>query len=259
MKKFFSTRRLLAVSGVAALLLIFASCKKSDNNNPDVPVAGLMAFNLASDKPAIGFALSGNSLTNSPLTYPNYTGGYLGIYTGNRTVAAFDASSGSTITSLDYAFDKDKYYSLFFVGNGSAYKNVVVSDNIDSLSGSSGKAYIRYVNAIADSVSQPMVTIADNAGNIIEEAAGFSKVSHFAAATPGTVTINVNDNNAIQTNRTITLENKKVYTALLIGVPGSTDTAKSVQIRYIENGTLSEDTASQEGFSHIQPRAISVQ
>ena len=42
MKKFLSTRRLLAVSGAAALLLIFASCKKSDNDNPDVPVAGLM-------------------------------------------------------------------------------------------------------------------------------------------------------------------------------------------------------------------------
>lgn len=258
MKKFFSARRLLAVSGVTALLLVFASCKKSDNNNPDVPVAGLMAFNLAPDKPAIGFALSGNSLTNSPITYTNYTGGYLGIYTGNRSVTAFDATSGSSIANLDYTFDQDKYYSLFFVGNGGAYKNVVVSDNIDSLSGSSGKAYIRYINAIADSVSQPLVTIADNAGNIIDENAAFSKVSNFAAAMPGPVTITANDNNAIQTNRTITLEDKKVYTALLIGIPGSTDTATSVQIRYIENGKLSEDTTPQ-GFSHVSPKSISIQ
>ena len=54
------------------------------------------------------------------------------------------------------------------------------------------------------------------------------------------------------------MEDKKVYTALLIGVPGSTDTATSVQIRYIENGKLSEDTTAQ-GFSHVSPKSISIQ
>src|SRR5690606_29329982 len=137
----------LALSGVAAVLLIFASCKKSDNQNPDIPAAGLMAFNLAPEKSGIGFTLSGNNLTSSPLTYTSYTGGYHGIYTGTRTVASFDDTNGNTITSRDFTFDQDKYYSLFLVGYGSAYKNVIVDDNLDSLSATSGKAYIRYINA----------------------------------------------------------------------------------------------------------------
>lgn len=255
MKKFFCARRLLALGGIATALVIFASCKKSDNNNPDLPVAGLMAFNLAPDKQGVGFALSGSNLINAPLTYTNYTGGYLGIYTGNRSVVAFDATNSSAIASVDYTFDKDKYYSLFLVGNGGAYKNVVISDNIDSLSGSSGKAYIRYINAVADTVSHPRVTVTDNSGNVIDENAAFSNVSAFAAVNPGSVTIAADNDSSIQTSRSITLENKKVYTALLIGVPGSTDTARSVQIKYVENGTLSEDTTAQ-GFSRVSPRAV---
>jgi hypothetical protein len=40
------------------------------------------------------------------------------------------------------------------------------------------------------------------------------------------------------TSRTVTLEKDKVYTVLLVGIPGQTDTTKSVQIKYIANGTL---------------------
>ncbi|MBX2922368.1 MAG: DUF4397 domain-containing protein [Chitinophagaceae bacterium] len=255
MKKFFSIHALLAVAGVAALLLIFASCKKSDNENPDIPVAGLMAFNLAPEKEGIGFTLSGNNLTNAPLTYPNYTGGYLGIYTGSRTVTAFDASTGNTITNLDHTFDQDKYYSLFLTGYGDAYKNIIVNDPLDTLSATSGKAYIRYINAIADSVSQPKVVVTDNTGDVIDENAQFTNVSGFTAVAPGSITIDVNDGSAIQTNRSITVEDKKVYTVLLIGVPGSTETDQNVQIRYIENGTLTED-ANSNGVSRAVPGNI---
>ncbi|MBX3252985.1 MAG: DUF4397 domain-containing protein [Chitinophagaceae bacterium] len=257
MKKFFSTRTLLAVTGATAFLLIFASCKKSDNENPDIPVAGLMAFNLAPEKQGIAFTLSGNNLTNAPLTYPNYTGGYLGVYTGSRTITALDASSGNTITSLDHTFDQDKYYSLFLTGYGDVYNNIIVTDPIDTLSATSGKAYIRYINAIADSVSQPAITVTDNSGNIIDENAVFTNVSGFTAVAPGSITIDVNNGSDIQANRSITVEGKKVYTALLIGVPGSTETDEGVQIRYIENGTLSEDTGS-NGFARTAPSNIMI-
>jgi hypothetical protein len=40
------------------------------------------------------------------------------------------------------------------------------------------------------------------------------------------------------TSRTVTLEKDKVYTVLLVGIPGLTDKTKSVQIKYIANGTL---------------------
>ncbi len=224
-------------------VVIFSSCAKNDDNNPETPVAGLMAFNLAPEQSAIGLQLSGNNLTNTALSYTNYTGGYLGIYTGSRSIVAFDANTNSEITSSEHTFEKDKYYSLFLVGDTS-FQNIVVHDEIDSLSGTNGKAYIRYINAIPDA-STPTVNISENGNSLISENAAFKNISAFVAATPGAVTISINNNDNIQANRTITLEERKVYTALLIGVPGSTDSLKSIQIRYIENGTLSADTTGQ--------------
>ncbi|MFT3702775.1 MAG: DUF4397 domain-containing protein [Agriterribacter sp.] len=247
--------RTIAIAAIAFSLIFFSSCTKNNDNNNSTPVAGLMAFNLAPDKPAIGFALSGNSLTNAALPYTSYTGGYLSIYAGTRPVVAFDANTNATIASTDYTFDKDKYYSLFLVGD-TTFQNVVVSDNIDSLSGVSGNAYIRYINAIADS-SKPTVTITQGGSNIVNENAAFASVSHFTPLTGGDVTLTVSNGSNIQASRTITLEQRKVYTALLVGVPGSTDSTKNIQIKYIENGTLSADSTN-NGFSRVAPKAIKV-
>lgn len=257
MKNLMSIRKqLFALTAIAFSAVLFSSCLKNNNdNNNDVSAAGLMAFNLAPNKSAIGFSLSGNSLTSTALAYTNYTGNYLGVYTGTRSITAFDANTNSSITSTEATFDKDKYYSLFLVGD-TAYKNVVVSDNIDSLSGTSGVAYVRYINAIPDS-SNPIVTLTQGGNNVVNENAAFSNVSHFTPFTAGDITIAVNNNGGIQASRNITLEQRKVYTALLIGIPGSTDTAKAVKIKYIENGTLSADSTTQ-GFSKASPKVISI-
>ena len=51
--------------------------------------------------------------------------------------------------------------------------------------------------------------------------------------------IKVSNGSTINKDRTITLEQQKVYTVLLAGVPGSTGN-DSLQIRFIENGTLQQ-------------------
>lgn len=237
--------------------IVFASCKKNSDKNSETPAAGLMAFNLAPTQSAVGFQLSGNNLTNTALAYTNYTGGYIGIYAGARSVAAIDANTNTNLASSDYTFEKDKYYSLFLTGDTS-YQNVVVNDKIDSLSGTNGKAYIRYINAIADA-STPTVNISENGNSLVSDNAAFRNVSEFVAATPGAINISINNNSNIQASRTITLEQRKVYTALLMGIPGSTDSLKSVQIRYIENGTLSADsTVSGRKISRVSPSAIRI-
>lgn len=255
MKKVFSIRKAILTAGALFSVIIFSSCLKSDdNNNPGTPASGLMAFNLSPDKSAIGIALSGNNLTNTALAYTNYTGGYLNIYSGSRTVEAYDAGSGNAFTGSDYNFEQDKYYSLFVVGKDSTYQNVIVNDQLDSLSSTSGKAYIRYINAVPDS-SQPLVTVSDNANSVISENADFASVSGFVEINPGNANIAINNSNNIQAARTITLEERKAYTILFSGVPGSTDTTQSVQIKYIENGTLKDSTA-QQGVSTISPRSV---
>ena len=241
MKNFFSSVRmiLVMVSCIALVTVLLTACSKfnDDNNNNNTPLSGLMSFNLAPDQPSIGVALSGSNLTNSPLSYTNFTGPYQRIYTGTRAVESYDYTSDSTIATVNYNFEANKYYSLFVAGANGTYTNIVTQDNFDSLSSASGKAYVRYINAIPDSTI-PTVTITANGNNVINGPAAFSSVSDFTAADPGQVTIAINNNSTIDANRTITLEQGKVYTILLVGIPGATDSTKTVQIKYIQNGSL---------------------
>ena len=231
----------MLVLAVAASGMLLTACLKSnvDNNNSQTPVAALMGFNLAPDQPAVAITLSGNSLSQSPLAYTNYTGLYQNIYTGTRTVQSLNNQAGnSLLASTDFNFEADKYYSAFLVGYNNHYRHVISTDMFDSLSNSQGNAYIRYINAIADSTAQPSVTIAAGSNNIVSENASFASISGFRAVTPGSVNIAVKSGTAIDTSRAITVEQNKVYTVLLVGVPGATDATQRVQIKFIENGTL---------------------
>jgi Domain of unknown function (DUF4397) len=239
-----------ALSSIVLAGLLFSACNKFDNEDNNTPVAGLMAFNLAPDK-TVGFAIGGNALTNSPLSFTSYTGGYLSIYPRNRSVESYDYVSGDSVASASHDFGVEKYYSAFVVGSNGTYQNVIVNDNFDSLSASSGQAYVRYINAIAGSTS-PAVTISVNGSNVVNDNVAFATVSEFVAITPGQVAITVNEGSAINASRTITVEQKKVYTVLLVSGATTTDPA---QIKYVENGTL-EDEAAQRISSSAQALKI---
>lgn len=246
-------KRVLSAAALFAMVLFTSCLKTNDNNDSNTPVAGLMAFHLSPDKPSIGIALSGNNLTNTALDYINYTGGYLGIHPGTRSVEAYDAGTGASFTGSDFTFNEGGYYSLFVVGAENEYRNVIVNDPLDSLPASAGKAYIRYLNAIPDP-GNPLVTISDNNGSAINEQAAFAAVSDFVEINAGNADIAISNDGSIQASRTVTLEERKIYTVLFAGIPGSEDTTKGIQIRYIENGTLSEDAAGQQGISFLTPR-----
>lgn len=234
MKKFWFKSGLVAMAGALSLTILFSACRKS-NDTPNIQTAGLMAFNLAPDKNTIGFSLSGSNLTYSPLNYSSFTGYYLNIYPGPRTVESYDMSG--IVATTAGSFETGKYYSVFLVGANGIYKNVVTHDNIDTLTAPNGVAYIRYINAIPDS-SKPVVTITSAGGNVFSETAGFATISGFAAVAPGDVAVSVSNEGSINANRTITLESKKVYTVLLQGIPGSTETDKAVQVKFVANGQV---------------------
>jgi Domain of unknown function (DUF4397) len=253
MKISFSSVRthLFLAGGVLMGGLLLSACNKlhDDNNgNGNTPASGLMAFNLAPDKPAVQVALSGSALTNDALAYGSYTGNYLAVYTGTRNVEAYD-NVGSPFASTPYNFEPNKYYSAFVVGAGGNYENVVVNDKFDSLSVASGEAYVRYINAIPDSGAAPLVTISANGTNVSSANAAFKTVSDFTAVTPGDVKIEVSNGGTINANRTISLETKKAYTVLLVGRPSSTGPDDSVQIKFITNGALSDSTAARTSSS----------
>lgn len=220
-------------------VVIFSACKKSDVNN-NVPTSGLMAFNLIPDSiPPLAFVLNGNSITNSPLSFNNYTGAYLPVYSGPRTLQVYGVNSDSLLATTNYAFEATKYYSAFAIGANGHYKNMIVADNFDSLPTSTGNAFVRYVNAIPDSSAQT-VTISANETNNVTKPTSFGEVSAFAPFAPGNITVNLSNDSTISANKTITLEKDKVYTILMTGITHTTDTAKAVQIKYIVNGTLTK-------------------
>ncbi len=250
MKNFFSAVRMnmWPIMGILSAGLLFASCMKSDDDNTNPPVAGLMAFNLAPDASSVGFAISGNNLTPNPLGFNNYTGTYLAIYPGSRSVETY-SYSGAELAISQYDFEASKYYSLFLVGTDTSYEQVIVNDNLDSLSGA-GKAFVRYINAIPDA-SVPTVTMSVNGTTAVNDNAAFKSVSGFVAIDPGTVTIHVTNGGNINASRTITLEQQKIYTVLLIGKPGASGDS-ALQVKYIQNGAIG-DTAGRAGKAAAGP------
>lgn len=238
-KHFFSVRTyVVSLSAFVLFIFLFSACKKTVDTSSRPPVSGLMAFNLVPDKLSVGIAVGGQSLTNSPLLYTSYTGGYLGIYSGNRDITSYDFNSGTTLATTSQLFADSASYSVFALGINGNYRNLVVRDNLDSLSSTSGQAFVRYVNAIADSTRQPLVTVSSNGTDVFNINTPFATVSEFKAITPGNISVKVLSDTAINANRTITLEQGKIYTLLLVGLPNQTDSAKAVQIKFIQNGTL---------------------
>ena len=220
-------------------VLLFSACKKNDVVTTS-PTSGLMAFNLLPDStPPVVFVLDNNSLTNMPLSFNNYTGTYLNIFSGQRTLGLFQAGTDSSLASANYTFEPKKYYSAFAVGANGTYKTMIVDDHLDSLPDSTGNAFVRYVNAIPDSSSQK-VTISSNQSNDLTGNTSFGDVSGFTAITPGDITVNLSNDSTISATKTIALEKDKIYTLLLTGMAHATDTAKAVKIKYIVNGTLTK-------------------
>lgn len=222
-------------TGLLAAMLLFAACKKDNSTYVRPPAAGLMAFNLAVDKPAIGFSLSGGNLGNSAIGYAGFTGMYAPIYTGNREVRSFDYNSGSTLAISNQDFKDSTYYSAFLLGANGSYRNLVVRDNFDSVKPVSGKAWVRYINAIADSTITPVVAIGEQS-----ESATYATVSPFRQVNTGAQTVSVNSGSTVNASRALTFDENKIYTVLLLGQPNQSDSTKAVQVRFIQNGTASE-------------------
>jgi Domain of unknown function (DUF4397) len=198
----------------------------------------LMAFNLSPDQNAVVMSLGGSNLGNASLAYNSYTGTYLPVYTGARELRSFDFNSGNTLATSNATFADSGYYSAFLLGTTGNYRNVVVRDDLETLTSTAGKAWVRYINAIPDSVNAPMVTIAAGGTNVFNETGNYGNVSSFAMVNAGEVTASVTNGEGVNTTRNITLEENKVYTVLLTGLPVTTDSTRDAEVKFIVNGTV---------------------
>src|SRR5450432_545393 len=106
MKKlfFFVRQNTIPLTGFLLMMFLFSACKKTLDTGSQPPVAGLMALNLVPDKASVNVTVSGQNFTNFPLLYTNYTGGYLGVYAGNKTIASYDFNSGTMLATTSQLF-----------------------------------------------------------------------------------------------------------------------------------------------------------
>lgn len=240
---------MLAMLGVVLLggLFLIACNKDHDNDHPNVPVAGIMAFNLAPDQSNIGIDLSGGGFIIAPIYYQSYTGGYLAAWPGQRNVRSYNYWNGTLLASSTAQLDTTQYYSIFVMGAKGNYRNVVTKDNVDSLQTDKGTALVRYVNAVPDSAALQI-----NNGHGDQQLA-FGGVSDFAAASAGNFTLNVSSSAGVSTSRTVSLTEGNIYTFLLSGIPNAKDST-AVQIKYIINGTgaVKPDTKSVNDTARAQ-------
>lgn len=241
MKRLQLNQRILLLGAFLAVIIFISSCSHDDDNiQPDV--AGLMAFNLAPDRPLIGISLSGRDL-GGRLPYRSFTGGYLAIFPGNRFTQSYDGNTGEPLVEGQVTYDANKYYSLFVTGSGTTYKNIVVNDGLDTLTAMSEHAYVRYINAIPGSDNLTLTISKDNE-DLLTDHPDFDSVSAFKAVPTGEINIDLKDGKDIHVNRTISVEERGAYTLLLIGKPGGTS-IDSVQIRYVPNATLTLDSTAE--------------
>lgn len=207
-----------------------ASCQKEGSDYPDIPASGLMAYNLAPDLPAVGFSI-GTVPISGVLGYTAHMAGYVPVEAGNRQVGAFDANGGAAIASQTAAFLENAQYSTFLIGHNGQYRTVLALDNNGTTSRVSGKAWIRYINAVVGNTATADVNIAGQT-----EAASYGAVSDFRQVDPGSVTVKISTDN-FETSRTILLEQNKLYTVMFVGMPGATDPQLALQARFAVSGT----------------------
>lgn len=227
---------LMASLFVAAIL--FSSCKK--DKPAHVPAAGLMVYNLVPDQNALGVAADGRAVFNTPLFYLNFSGTYQALYTGNRTFQSYVYGSSDVLATTTANLVDSAYYSLFVVGTDGNYKNVFVEDKLDSLPSGTGNAYVRYINAVTGP-EEHNVNISAGANIIVNESSSLGHVSSFKEVTPGDVDVTLSSEGITDTSRTISLVKDGIYTVLITGMPGATDTTTALKIRYIQNGTIAPE------------------
>lgn len=227
---------------IAFLVGIFMiSCSTDDDNyyiDPD-QIAGFMAINTVTDQESIGVSLSGVRV-GQPLTYRAYTGGYVNIFPGERSTNSFSPYNGNTLSSHTFEFEKGNYYSLFITGRKDDYDNIVVEDSLNDLEVQDGVAYVRYINAIPGEDDTVIEAIGES-DSLFKKSAPYQEVSEFIPVKTQEITAKLKTDDEIEVERKIELEDRKVYTLLIVGDPDSDEEWIQPQIRYIENGKLIED------------------
>ncbi len=195
-------------------LTMLSSCKKNDENDVGETAAKVNLINASTDAGPARLYVDGVLRTPSNVSFGN-SSGYYGTFVGNQTVEIKSASGEATLGSTSAQLDGFGYYSFLLVGQNSSLGIVTVSDA--AVAPASGKARIRFVNAVTNSGA--MALTSGSAINIT--GVNFRGVSSSVEVTAGTYVLNT-ASGSTSTSFTTNLEAGKIYVIYAKGLVGAT-------------------------------------
>jgi len=115
---------LLFISSIAVL----SSCTKNNDNN-SVPPAHVMVVNTVSGSAAQDLYLNNAKITSSAVVY-GQSSEYIATKPGTDNAQFFTSGSQTVNTSFSLSLSPGKYYTVYYVNNGTANTSYTTVDNM---------------------------------------------------------------------------------------------------------------------------------
>jgi len=228
-----SIKKSAALFGIAALLSLFSSCIKDNNNYVAPPVALVSVFQASTALPALDVYFNNNQVNWSPVTYQ--TGlAYIRAYTGLRTFNFYTYGEKGLLFSDTATLKANNAYSIFLSGTPNKTDFILLKDTVNQPA--AGKANIRFVDLSPDAPAVDLV-LNDTVKVANKSYKGFSTFIPVTGDKLYTIKVRQQGTNTVlATLNNVTLNANLVYTIMLTGLSsGSSANNNALAINYVTN------------------------
>lgn len=216
------TKSIFLISGFLALVIVFTSCLKNDDETWQLPPAGYVnVAHLSATTGPLDFEFVPNRINPYNFTYRNYSD-YVRVTPGNRTFNVYKRGDNAALFTKSIGIDADKHYSLFIVDTASKMDVVLLRDSTRIANGDSLR--IRFANMSPDVAALDFYVQGNNtpfATNIAYKSAG-EFMSMKAGNSIKFEIRSSGSNNVLATSDVYNLSPGYVYTILSSGYQGLT-------------------------------------
>ena len=219
-----SKRSVMAIGALCILSVMLSSCLKDHTNDvPPTPISVLSVVQGSPGQPTLNFTLDGSRVNTNPLALGNVIN-YFNAYTGDRTAAFVNATSGAAVFSDKITLKQNTAYSLCLVGATATPSFLLLTDSLAQPA--SGMAGLRFVNLSPD--DQP-VDLAVSGGATIAANKHFKEFTPFQSVSGKTYNFEIRKagtTTVLATMNSVTINSGYAYTIYLQGLAASTGADK---------------------------------
>lgn len=220
---------------LTAGVVLFAACKKSDNNNstPQTgPTARAMFMNTVLNSDTLKVKINDTNQTSvAGMTYLKFSA-YVNVRAGNGVKTTFYfPSTGTSLASISQNMTANGTYSYF--AGGLITAPFIISSSDELTAPTTGKAKVRFVNLSPDN----MVVDCYVGTNKLEDDMSYKNISSFKEVDPGTLNVLVSNTDNITLKGEINglnIVSGKIYTFVFAGTQNGSGTS-ALKLTMINN------------------------